>query len=133
VIDFEDDLFDGDFTDEDYYFEGLDVTATFSGDEWWGWDGDEAHSGDFVGQSAEDGTIEFDQDVIVPSLWLMNMTDDQIHVEGSLDGSMVWEFTNDGDEEEWVECTAGDGEVIDTLTFTDCGDQDIDDITVELP
>jgi hypothetical protein len=61
------------------------------------------------------------------------MTDDQIHVEGSLDGSMVWEFTNDGDEEEWVECTAGDGEVIDTLTFTDCGDQDIDDITVELP
>lgn len=116
------------------------LTATFSAFN--AYSGDPDHTPDnpdnklVYGQSNSALTIIFNQPVEVPSFFVtigpFGTADDVF--TGSLAGQQQFTFTdNDRSRTSFNEVTAGAGTLIDTLTFTNFRDSELDDITVLTP
>ncbi len=131
---------------EDYQppeLEGTGITAT-----WTGWTSfyddiagadlrdhteiwDPGASSVYVYTDAVGGSIEFNSEVEVPSIWIFQDSWAATAVAGYLGGQEIWSVPADHPEQ-WVEITAGAGHKIDAIVVVG-GWSRIDDITIGVP
>ena len=116
------------------------LTATFTGFNAFSGDTDHTPANSdnklVYGSSNSALTIVFNQPVEVPSFWItigpFGTTGDLI--TGKLAGQQQFSFTNSSSTRTlFTEVTAGAGKTMDTLTFTNFSDSELDDITVLVP